>query len=96
MAHDDGKTVEKQLEKLNGEIDAVTADIKTEKGKWEKALEEGKDKLADGLQKSIGKLEDEKKTLLAQRHELAQKLSFGAPQGARRGVGAWRRRAWGM
>ena len=54
--------VQQQLNKLNGEIDAINADIKAEKAKRENATT-AEDKTF--YTQSILRLDDEKKTLLA-------------------------------
>ena len=61
-----------QLNKLNEEIDAVSADIKEEKAEWKKATT-AEDKAF--YAQSILRLEDEKKALVASRDRLIANAS---------------------
>ena len=64
-----------QLNKLNGEIDAVNADIKDKEEKWEKATT-AEDKTF--YAQSIQRLDDEKKALIASRDRLIAIASYSS------------------
>ena len=63
-----------QLNKLNGEIDAVNADIKEEKAKWENATAEDKTFYAHSIQD----LKDVLKTLMTTRDRLIATASISS------------------
>ena len=67
-----------QLKDLKGEIDAVSADIKEEKAKWEKATTA--DRIAFYAQ-SIQDLRDEKKALIDNRKQLTTTNTSSSSQG---------------
>ena len=70
--------VQQQLNKLNGEIDAVNIEIKAEKAEWKNATTA--DRMTFYAQ-SIQRLDDEKKALIDHRKQLTTTNASSSSQG---------------